>query len=176
VSKMLSCLRILHHLFFELRTHVWRGKVIERKHPIFPGYIFLYGFSPQACRIVGAHGFAQTRDGVITVRNHVIDGLIKAANGDILPVVQKPIVSRFAAGDRVRIQGTHPFAGHYGRFQRLLTATQALIEIDLFGRWIYIPADERDLDIDIPRRRRRRRRRREGERALSSASVVAAAA
>jgi transcription antitermination factor NusG len=172
VSRMLRAYGIVHHLFQELKQHVWRGKVIERAHPLFPGYLFVRTALWDLVRsICGVLGFVKAGERIAHVDDHVIDTLVKAAVNDVLPVRAAPVVSRFGAGDRVRIVGTSLFAGHLGRFQRMLTMRLASIEIDLFGRWISVPVDDRDLERDIPRRRRRRRR--EGRR--SASAVVAAA-
>ena len=180
VARILRAFSIPHHLFVECRQHVWRGRLIERLHPVFPGYVFVacWNLWDLVRSIGGVLGFVRFNNELVVVKNHVIDSLVAASVDDVLPTPQVPIVSRFCDGDRIRIQGTGMFAGRTGRFVRMLAVGQALIEVDLFGRWVSVPADDRDLEIDIPRRRRRRRRRRRegGYRQIGSVAGVAAAA
>ena len=179
VSRMLGAYEVSHHLFQELRQHVWRGRIIERPHPLFPGYVFVrcYGLLWDRVRsIVGVLGFVQLGDRVNLVEDRIVTGLVAASTNDILPLQIAPPVTRFKAGDRVRVgNGSSVLAGHIGIFQRMLIDTQALIEVDMFGRYVPIALDERDLDLDleVARRKRRQRRRPHSGSRLASNSAVA---
>lgn len=163
VAKMLDAFGCPFHLFQELRQHVWRGHIVERKHPIFPGYIFvlLHGFLWERVRsIVGVLGFVTVGERVATVDNKVVTRLVEASVEDVLPMLVAPPITRFHAGDRVCVVGgTSVLGGQVGIFQRMLVGTQAVVEMEWMGRWVPIAVDERDLDFDTTRRRRRRQRR-----------------
>lgn len=163
VARMLATFDVPHHLFQELRQQVWRGRIIVRPYPIFPGYVFAAAQGLWDCvrGIVGVLGFVQFGERISVVPNGTVQQLVDASVDDVLPLRVVPAISRFGRGDRVRVHGAGVLAGHFGIFQNMLAGTQALIEIDWMGRWVPVPIDERDLEleIDAPRRRRRRRRR-----------------
>src|SRR5262245_2764773 len=161
VQRMLRALDIQHHLFQELRQQVWRGRIVTKPFPLFPGYIFCaLGVWERVRSICGVLGFVMAGERVATVKEATVEELVRASVDDVLPLRVVPIVSRFHSGDRVRVQGANVLAGQVAIFQRMLVGTQALVEIDWMGRWVPIPVDERDLEIDAARRRRRKRRRR----------------
>src|SRR5262245_14476973 len=159
VATVLTAYGFDFHLFRERRQLVWRGKVVERLRPVFPGYCFVAarGWWDLIRSIGGVLGFVEL-GGKVFVDDRVVNALVQASVDDVLPVQVKPIACRFEHGDAVRIQGTSVWAGQAGRFDRMLIAHQCVIEVDCFGRWISVPCDQRDLERDIARRRRKRKR------------------
>ena len=164
VARMLAAFDVPYHLFCELRQRVCRGRIITRAYPVFPGYIFvqLVGLLWERVRTISnVLGYVKLGQNVDLVEDRVVQQLVAASTEDVLPLVTAPIVSRFKPGDRVVVHGEGVLAGQTAVFQRMLVGTQALIDVEWFGRWVPIAVDERDLDLNVTRRRRRRRRREE---------------
>jgi transcription antitermination factor NusG len=160
VAQMLAAFGIPFHLFQELRQQVWRGRIIAKPFPVFPGYVFcLPGLWERVRSICGVLGFVRFGERHAVVDGATVEELVKASVNDVFPLRAVPTISRFRSGDRVRIQGTSLWAGHAGMFLRMLTPQKAVIDIDIFGQMVAIPIEEQDLELDAPRRRRRRRRR-----------------
>jgi transcription antitermination factor NusG len=160
VAQMLAAFGIPFHLFQELRQQVWRGRIIAKPFPVFPGYVFcLPGLWERVRSICGVLGFVRFGERHAVVDGATVEELVKASVNDVFPLRAIPAISPFRSGDRVRIQGTSLWAGHAGMFLRMLTPQKAVIDIDIFGQMVAIPIDEQDLELDAPRRRRRRRRR-----------------
>src|SRR5262245_65215794 len=105
VASMLATFRIDHHLFQELRQQVWRGRIVIRPAPIFPGYIFvaLTGLVERVREIGGVLGWVAFGERISVVPNGTVQQLVDASTNDILPLRVAPIVSRFHGGDRVRV-------------------------------------------------------------------------
>jgi transcription antitermination factor NusG len=160
VAAMLATFELPYHLFRELRQQVWRGRVITKPFPIFPGYIFAqcHGLYDTVRAIGGVLGFVRFGEQTVFVEDKVVAQLVDASVDDVLPLRVVPAVSRFHSGDRVRVQGANVLAGQVAIFQKMLLGNQALVDIDWMGRWVPVPIDERDLELDISRRRRRRKR------------------
>jgi transcription antitermination factor NusG len=160
VAQMLTAFDVPFHLFQELRQQVWRGRIIAKPFPVFPGYVFcLPGLWDRVRSICGVLGFVRFGERHAVVDGATVEELVKASINDVFPLRAVRAVSRFRAGDRVRIQGTSLWAGHAGVFLRMLIPQKAVIDIDIFGRLVAIPIDEQDLELVAPRRRHRRRRR-----------------
>jgi transcription antitermination factor NusG len=160
VARMLEALDIPFHFFQELRQQVWRGRIVAKPVPAFPGYVFcLPGLWDRVRSICGVLGFVRFGESHAVVDGATVEELVKNSVNDVFPLRIISTVSRFRPGDHVRIQGTSLWAGHAGVFLRLLVPQKAVIYIDIFGRMVAIPIDEQDLELDAPRRRSRRRRR-----------------
>jgi transcription antitermination factor NusG len=160
VAQMLAAFDVPFHLFQELRQQVWRGRIIAKPFPAFPGYVFCRpGLWDRVRSIGGVLGFVSFGERHAIVDASTVEELVKASVNDVFPLRAVPTRSRFRHGDRVRIQGTSLWAGHEGVFLRMLVPQKAVIDIDIFGGKVAIPIDEQDLELDAPRRRRRRRRR-----------------
>jgi transcription antitermination factor NusG len=160
VAQMLTAFDVPFHLFQELRQQVWRGRIIAKPVPVFPGYVFcLPGLWDRVRSIGGVLGFVRFGERHAVVDGAIVEELVKNSVNDVFPLRAVPAVSRFRSGDRVKIQGTSLWAGHAGVFLRMLVPQKAVIDIDIFGQMVAIPIDEQDLELDAPRRRRRRRRR-----------------
>ena len=167
VSKVLTCLDFDHIVFRVRRRIVYRGRVIERILPVFPGYIFVLARNAWRAiqEIIGVLGFVRTLDGrPETVPNRVVNGL--RAQSDEKGVLSWPppayISSRFRVGDIVRVYPAGIPEGLRGVFHQLLTPERAVILLDWMGRMVPLSVDERDL-IAVPQRRKRRRRRRNSQ-------------
>ena len=175
VARMLTAFGIDHHLFQELRQQVWRGRVVLKPRPAFPGYVFCApGYWERVRSICGVVGFLSFGERHAVIDRATVDQLVAASVDDVFPLRVAPTSSRFRPGDRVNVQGDSVWFGQVGTFQRMLADTQALVEFECMGRSIAIPIDERSLELDLaaPQRRRRRRRRGSGNSsrvALSSA-------
>jgi transcription antitermination factor NusG len=177
VARMLSTLELPYHLFCELRQQVWRGRIVEKPYPVFPGYLFCacHGFYDAVRAIGGVLGFVRFGEKTVVVDEHIVNRLVASSVGDVLPRRVIPIVSRFRAGEAVRVSvsGRNVLAGQVGRFQRLLGIDrQAIIELEWMGRWVPVPVDERDLESEIDRRKRKRRKHRSSARMASSSALA----
>jgi transcription antitermination factor NusG len=177
VAAMLSAFGIPFHLFQELRQQVWRGRIIAKPFPSFPGYLFVRpGLWGRIRSIGGVLGFVRFGERHAVVGEGVVEELVKNSVDDVFPLRAVRAVSRFRPGDRVRIQGTSLWAGHAGVFLRMLIPQKAVIDIDIFGQMVAIPIDEQDLELDAARRRRRRRRHRGSVPSTRATSQLALAA
>jgi|SRR5215831_4403889 len=169
VASMLSRFDFPHWLFKYRRRLAHRGRIVERLAPAFPGYIFVQARNAWEF-IRGLHGassFVEFGDGIADVPEHVVTGLVAAADAEgVLPISDEVASSsRFKCGDRLRIRGG-PASGYNAIFQHLMHDDRALVLIDWMGRWVPINVHEADLELErttvrgSSRRSRGRRRRR----------------
>jgi transcription antitermination factor NusG len=155
-----------HHMFKRPVMKAWRGRVIERLVPAFPRYIFipepfvwrtLY-LVPQITSILASpNGIPWL------VRHEEIESLrLRCIDDDTFPAIKVP--DPFKRGDIIIVTGHHPFNGHRGEYQNMLTDQTALFLFDWLGRKVPISVDVSDVELPTspvevaPKRWRNRRR------------------
>jgi hypothetical protein len=143
VSRMLDRLDLDHEWFRIRRRVVYRGRLILRIMPLFPGYMFL-----QACEscwvaveaIIGVRGFVRFGGTIETVPARALgplrsrvgaDGIL---NEDALP---------FQPGDRVALK----LGGQEttGIFKDYIGPARVLVEVPMLGRTCSVTARLGDL-------------------------------
>jgi len=174
ISRALSRWHYEHHVFKIRRHGVFRGRVADRLLPAFPGYLFVVAQKQWY--------LLRTIFGVVDFIGHgtpiglAVNSLMRVADENgVIPTPE--IQSRFHAGDIVIIKDG-PFASQRAKFLHAVDETRVCIEVDMFGRYVPFPIDERDLDLEThdkpkPRRKRRHRRSRRKYRQEQSALVAA---
>jgi transcription antitermination factor NusG len=171
------------HIVFRIRKRiVCRGKVIEVERPAWPRYLFLHEIGSIWVelreRISGLADLVRQGSQVAILPDGVVNSLLAVSNDLIIPTpdVAHP---RFHYGDRVIIHSEKvALDRQVAIFQRLVTESQALVEIDWFGRPVPVQLDERNLlpfvevkPREAPRRKKRHRRNRR-KRSDASGSLV----
>jgi hypothetical protein len=171
------------HIVFRVRKRiVCHGKVIEVERPAWPRYLFLHEIAGVWAelreRISAITDFVRNGPAIAVLPDPVITSLLAISNDLIIPTpdVAHP---RFHCGDRVIIHSEKvALDRQVAIFQHLVSETQALVEIDWFGRPVPVQLDERNLlpfvevkPKEAPRRKKRHRRNRR-KRSDASGSLV----
>jgi transcription antitermination factor NusG len=159
-------------LAFRVRRRlVLRGKVVIRRVPAFPGYVFVSaGTSFEEVRsVLGVFDFVRIGEAIAEITDSIVDALLDLAVEDgTLPIGEELESARFKNGDRVLIRNLNFDTS--GVFRSLESDSRAIVEVEWFGRCVPVSVPEGDLTLDKIENRReyprpiRRRRRRLGKR------------
>jgi transcription antitermination factor NusG len=161
VSRMLSSLNFEHLVFRVRRQVVFRGRIIERLAPVFPGYIFVLARNAWALikNIIGVRGFVCFGGQLQDVPDRIVESLRAQADPNgVLP--WRPPEYRipgFKMGDPVSVFFDQGIILQ-GIFRNLLAPDRAVIWLDWFGRAVPVSVNVGDL-TGKPRSRPRRRPR-----------------
>jgi transcription antitermination factor NusG len=171
VSRVLDLAVGVDVLAFRVRRRiVVRGRVVDRRVPAFPGYVFVgAGASFEEVRaVLGVLGFVRNGDEIAEIDSAIVDELLDLAVDDgTLPLEREPESARFSPGDRVVISNVS--FDTCGIFLSLENDGRAIVEVDWFGRLVPVSVSESDLALDKTENRREyprpsKRRRRFGRR------------
>jgi len=157
VERMLAYHNFENIVFRVRRRAVARGKVIWKRVPVFPGYVFVV--ARNAWRVIRAiTGVIKfLRYGGPLVEATVADLRAQADAEGVLPWEEPEYESsRFRRGDLLRVQ--HKGYTVDGVFQKLISPDRASILLNWFGQNVPASCYESDL-IEVPVREPPRRRR-----------------
>jgi transcription antitermination factor NusG len=173
VSRVLDEGLLLDALAFRIRRKVViRGRVVVRRVPAFPGYVFVSAGASfeEIRRVIGVVDFVRIGETIAEISASIVDELLdRAVEDGTLPLGEEPISERFRAGDRVLIRNVS--FDTRGVFKSLLEPGRAIIEVEWFGRVVPVEVAESELLLDksenereYPRPSKKRRARRRGSR------------
>jgi transcription antitermination factor NusG len=183
VSRVLDEGLLLDALAFRVRRKVVvRGRVVVRRVPAFPGYVFVSAGASfeEIRRVIGVVDFVRIGEAIAEISAAIVDELLdRAVEDGTLPLGEEPTSERFRPGDSVLIRNVS--FDTRGVFRSLLDPGRAIIEVEWFGRSVPVEVAESELlldnsdnrrDISRPSRKRRNRRRgsRHGKKEPTAAS------
>jgi len=179
---MLDCHRFDHIIFRMRRRIVFRGRIVERLVPAFPGYVFVKALQcwDLIREIIGVIDFVRHGNEVATIHPVIVNNI--AANADsegVLNFRELEKASRWREGDKIRLcEGV--FSGYQAVYKFPLSEEQSIVEIDWLGRWSPVNVDNDVIETVTLDKRKRRRGRSRGRKsyglfapAPSSATVAA---
>jgi transcription antitermination factor NusG len=180
VATMLDCHRFDHIIFRLRRRTVFRGKIVERLVPAFPGYVFV---KARQCwnlirDIVGVVDFVRGHENLVADVHPVIVTNI-AANADsdgVLNLREEDLLAcPWSEGDKIRLRGGM-FSGYRAVYKCPLRDEQSIVEIDWLGQWSPVNVGNADIELLVEsakKRKRRRNRRRVENREKAALTPVA---
>jgi len=131
VSRTLDQLGLVHEWFRQKRRVIYRGRLIHRIMPIFPGYIFVIARYLWSLieKITGVRGFVRFGGQIETVPERVVMSLREQVDArGILAEGALP----FAPGDRVLVRvGGQETAGI---FKDYAGPAKAIVDVRMLGR------------------------------------------
>jgi hypothetical protein len=165
---MRACKRfgIEHRIFWQRRSHAYRGRLINRVVPHFSRYVFL---PFEQCfwahemkdytHIIGLVRFGETVSVLPSGTVEKIEQICTIEDDKlILPETIKP--SRFKPGQRITIVGDHNLSGCRGVYSHPIDLGRHVVDVDMMGRVVPLELDEYYLDERAFKSRRRARRKR----------------
>ena len=149
-SRVLSDLEVDHRMFMVSQRAVKAGKVVEILKLAFPGYVFIDRVGPLPAdteAVSGISGFVRFGDGIVDATRVVADLEAEADNLVLGRVRRKDFVSRFVAGDRIRITAGVA-SGLNGQFHQMISGDRAIVLLEFMGRHVPFTVDEFQIEIE----------------------------
>jgi transcription antitermination factor NusG len=145
--------RSLEHIIFMMRWMVvWRGRLVERFRPAFPGYVFIRHADYHDVVGIDRVIYVVPKDlPPEIVPDEIVDSLVQRCGGSfVFPIADVP--ARFTRGDKVIISGCGPAAGHIGIYESSLGNGRACVLFDWMGQHCPVDVDERDLEKKLEKK------------------------
>lgn len=160
VSRVLTSLDLEHWIFRIRRRVIYRGQIVERIAPVFPGYIFVFARNAWVTirNIIGVRGFVRFGSRLQDVPPRVITDLRAQSDEQGVLSWQMPeYEAPFQSGDLVSVllsQGTTL----QGVFQHLLSSERAVILLDWMGRMVPVSVNVSECKLVVASKRKPRSR------------------